>query len=85
MKHASPKCLSKLNGLLSEVRVIQGLIEKKPGIFYLKGKAFLHFHEDPAGIFADARIDGKEFSRLPVNSEDERQDLLNTLRKALKS
>jgi hypothetical protein len=85
MKHASPNCLGKLSGLLSEIRLIQGLIEKKPGIFYLKGKAYLHFHEDPAGVFADARIDGSEFSRHPVNSDDEKQDLLNALRKALKS
>jgi hypothetical protein len=85
MKHATSACLGQLSGLLSEIRVIHGLVEKKPGIFYVKGKSYLHFHEDPAGIFADARIDSGEFSRFPVNSDDEKQQLLNAIREALKS
>jgi hypothetical protein len=51
------------------------LVEKRPGIFYVSGKAFLHFHEDPAGLFADLRL-GSDWQRFPVNSPDERTELL---------
>jgi hypothetical protein len=51
------------------------LAEKRPGIFYRKGKAFLHFHEDRAGLFADLR-GGNDWQRLPVNSPDEGAMLL---------
>ena len=83
MKHAGPNCLAKLSALLSQVRVIPGLVEKKPGIFYVKGKAYLHFHEDPAGVFADARIHAGKFVRFPVNSDQEKVQLLNALCEAL--
>lgn len=44
-----------------------GLVERSRGVFYRRSRAFLHFHEDPTGLFADVRI-GEEFERLPVNS-----------------
>ena len=83
MKHASRNCLCELSALLSQVRMIPGLVEKKPGIFYVKGKAYLHFHEDPAGVFADARVHSDEFVRFPVNSDQEKVQLLNALGEAL--
>ena len=67
MKHASPLALESISKLISEIRDLPGLAEKKTGIFYKSGKAFLHFHEDSTGMFADARIDENEFSRFPVN------------------
>ena len=33
------------------------LREKKRGSFYLKSKGYLHFHEDPKGMFADVEHD----------------------------
>lgn len=83
MKHASPRTLDTLSNLLSEVRVLPGITEKKAGIFYKSGKAFLHFHEDPTGLFADARLEGPEFTRFSVNSEDEVKSLLSALREKL--
>lgn len=44
-----------------------GLKEKKRGIFYRRGKSFLHFHEDPAGLFADLALETGDL-RLPVNT-----------------
>ncbi len=43
------------------------LKEKSRGVFYRKSKATLHFHEDPAGLFADMRI-ADVFVRFPVNT-----------------
>ena len=65
MKHAGSQSLASLTALLSEIRHRTGLVEKKPGIFYRKRKAFLHFHEDEAGLFMDIR-DGKDWLRLPA-------------------
>jgi hypothetical protein len=60
MKHAGDVALDAIEPLLREVRLLPGLIEKKRGIFYRKSQAFLHFHEDAAGIFADIKLAGDE-------------------------
>ena len=52
MKHAGPAALDRLDPLLAEIRTLPGLVEKGRGVFYRRGKAFLHFHEDPAALFA---------------------------------
>ena len=69
--------------LLVQIRAKPGLKERKPGIFYRKSIAFLHFHEDPAGIFADLKI-GEKFARYPVNTERERTAFLCKIDRALK-
>ena len=64
--------------MLVNLRARTGLVEKRPGIFYVKGRAYLHFHEDRAGLFADLR-QGGDWQRLPVNSSDERAELLEII------
>lgn len=75
MKHAGPHALDALDPLLERLRVLPGLIERKRGIFYRGASAFLHFHEDPAGIFADLKR-GAGFERYPVNTRAEAAHLL---------
>ena len=75
MKHAGAGALDTLSDLLESLRTRAALVEKRPGIFHLKGKAFLHFHEDRAGLFADLR-QGGDWQRLPVNNSDERSEVL---------
>jgi len=58
---------------------LDGLTEKKRGTFYRKSSAFLHFHEDPAGLFADVR-DGDDWKRFPVNTAREQRTLLGRVR-----
>ena len=58
------------------------LQERKRGAFYRRGHAWLHFHEDPAGLFADLKIDGS-WVRFPVNSVAERAALLRRLKRTL--
>ena len=60
MKHAGPGALDQLEPLLAQLRGLGGMVEKKRGVFYRKSQAFLHFHEDPKGLFADLR----DFTRL---------------------
>ncbi|HPA38943.1 MAG TPA: hypothetical protein PLV04_09370 [Phenylobacterium sp.] len=81
MKHAGPAALDALEPLLARLRTLPGLKEKSRGIFYLKSKAFLHFHEDPAGLFADLREDG-DFQRYEVTSAEGQEALFDaTLRR----
>jgi hypothetical protein len=82
MKHASAETLQRLSDLLDQIRQRQGLRERKLGIFYSKSKSFLHFHEDPAGLFADISS-GDKFRRYPVNTPKERHALLTAIDRAL--
>jgi hypothetical protein len=75
VRHITPERLAELSPLLERLRRIDGLTEKRPGGFSVKSRAFLHFHEDPAGLFADVRLDGSEFTRMRV-SDPEEQDAL---------
>ena len=82
MKHAGSEALSALGGLLDEIRSREGLVERRPGVFYCKGRAFLHFHEDPSGLHADMRL-GAAWERVRVQTGAERQALLSRLGEAL--
>jgi hypothetical protein len=68
MKHATAATLDRLEPLLGRIRGVAGLVERSRGVFYRRGRAALHFHDDPAGVFADVRIAGQaEFTRLEVS------------------
>jgi hypothetical protein len=84
MKHAGSDALGTISDFLAQIRAKDGLNEKRPGIFYRKSNAFLHFHEDPAGLFADLRI-GTEFDRYPINTQRQRSALLSAIDRALSS
>jgi hypothetical protein len=79
MKHAGRDAVEQLEPLLHELRSVPGLVEKKPGIFYRKSKAFLHFHEDPSGFYADLRV-GEDFERYRVQTAKERSKFLGVVR-----
>jgi hypothetical protein len=69
VKHAGSATLDSLEPLLERLRATGLLKEKSRGVFYVKSRAFLHFHEDPAGVFADIRAaDGKDFERLLLDA-----------------
>lgn len=83
MKHAGPDALAALAPLLAGLRQCAGLTEKRPGIFYRRGSAFLHFHEDAAGLFADVKLRGPGFERLAVDTPAQQRELLAQVRRAL--
>jgi len=83
MRHAGAAALDRLDGLLQQVRRRHPqLREPKRGAFYRSGHGWLHFHEDPAGLFADLKIDG-EWMRFPVDTAGERAALLRRLAEGL--
>jgi hypothetical protein len=83
MKHAGPEALDQLEPVLAKLRKLDGLRERKRGAFYRGSSAFLHFHEDPAGFFADMKV-ADDFVRFPVNSSAEVEKLLARAARALK-
>src|SRR5258705_3814829 len=85
MRHATPVALEKLGGVLKEIRKHEELQEKRRGVFYHQGRAFLHFHEDPAGLFADARLTDDDFQRFAVNTAVERNALTKRISAFLNS
>ena len=84
MKHVTDAGLDELDGLLFDLRGVDGLKEKSRGVFYLGSRAFLHFHEDPSGLYADVRLDGAEFERMRVATKAEQKRLLSRVRTALR-
>lgn len=80
MKHAGAENLDRIEGLLQRIRAYAGLREKSRGVFYVKQRAALHFHVDPAGLFADLRLEG-DWDRLQVNTKAQQAALLARIAK----
>ncbi|MBI5630635.1 MAG: hypothetical protein HY921_07110 [Elusimicrobia bacterium] len=78
MKHAGSKSLRSLGSLLTQVRRIAAFKEKKSGIFYCGPRAFLHFHEDLSGLYADFRPQ-EAWLRVRVSTAEEQAGFLKTL------
>jgi hypothetical protein len=83
MKHASARALQQLAPLIEQLRTLPSLVERTPGSFYYRSSAFLHFHEDPAGLFADAKLDFKLFERYRVSTRAEQSALFKAVAAAL--
>ena len=78
MKHATTQTLRSLSALLVEIRKRDSIRERKLGIFYKGARSFLHFHENPAGLFADVSR-GADFVRYPVNTRVQWKVLLDAI------
>lgn len=81
MRHAGPDALDRLEPLLAEVRRLRpDLRERSRGVFYERSAAFLHFHEDPRGLFADVKVAGA-WGRFDVTGAAGREALLRLVGK----
>ncbi|MGH6987723.1 MAG: hypothetical protein ACRED9_12925 [Caulobacteraceae bacterium] len=77
MKHAASAALDALEPLLEKIRAAHSLTERSRGVFYRKGRALLHFHEDSSGLFADVRgAEGSDFERIRVDAPEGEAALL---------
>ena len=82
MRRAGSATLARIQPLLEDLRSRTVLREARPGIFTLQSRAFIHFHDDDAGIFADVRL-ADAFVRMPVTSRLEQADLLERVDECL--
>lgn len=85
MRHARDADLDRVEALLVQLRRLPGMVEKKRGVFYFRSRAFLHFHDDPKGMFADIREagSGNDFERIDVTDVAGRKALLDLARTRL--
>ncbi len=81
MAHADQEALNRLLPLLRQLREIKGLREMKPGIFYLKGSAFLHFHDEAGQLVADLKRSRGGFDRYPVDTPVGQRKLVDDARR----
>jgi hypothetical protein len=84
VKHAGPRTLDAIEPLLAAARAVAGLTERSRGIFYRRSMAFLHFHEDPKGPFADLKS-ASGWSRMRVSTRRELASFAAALRRAARS
>lgn len=82
MRHATQTDLDRLEALLTELRRLPQLQERKRGSFSRGSRAFLHFHEDAGYLYADVKLDS-EFQRMKVTSPSEQAGFLSRVRGAL--
>jgi hypothetical protein len=78
VRHARAEDLAALAPLLDRLRQVPSLREKGPGTFYRGARAFLHFHVDPSGLFADVRP-GATWERLQVDTPQQQRVLLDVV------
>ena len=83
MRHPRDGELDRLAPVLEQLRGIDGLVERKPGVFYRRSKAFLHFHVDGDDFYADVRLDGADFERMKVTSKTAQRALIASVRQAV--
>jgi hypothetical protein len=82
VRHATQEDLDRLEALLTELRGLTELRERKRGNFSRGSRAFLHFHEDAGDIYADVRLAG-DFERMKVTSPGEQAAFLSRVRATL--
>jgi len=83
VRHATPDDLEQVEVLLQQLRALPGLVERTPGTFYRRSRAFFHFHHDPSGLYVDARISGDDFARLRVTTAKEQARFLAQVRQVV--
>jgi hypothetical protein len=82
MRHATDDDLDRMEPLLTELRRVPELRERKRGSFSRGSHAFLHFHADAGDFYVDVRL-GDAFERVRVTSSREQADFLSQVRTAL--
>jgi hypothetical protein len=75
--------LDRLEDALGRLRTLDGLTEKKRGVFYRRSSAFLHFHADGGDLLADLHGPA-DWLRYRVTTAGERRAFLADVRRVLR-
>jgi hypothetical protein len=69
MAHADTTALQAVQPVIRQLREIKGVREMKPGIFHVRGAAFIHFHDENGVLHADLKKPGGSgFDRFAVDT-----------------
>lgn len=86
MRHAGPEAIARLAALLDRIETVRGLTMRRRGVYYAGGRACLHFHEDPSGLYADFRPPGAAaFARLKADSPADQDRIVARIEAAFRS
>ena len=78
MAHADATALQAIQPVLRQLREIKGVREMKPGIFYIRGDAFAHFHQDGGVLHADLKKPGGSgFDRYPIDTAPQQRKFVD--------
>ena len=81
MRHETNATLEMLLNFLRSYKILS---EVKPTNFHLNGKGFIHFHDEPDGLWADIFL-SKGRLRMPANTASEQADVIGTIETTLES
>ena len=77
MARAEAEALQKLLPVLRQLREIKGVQETRPGIFYARRDAFIHFHDEGGMLHADLKkAGGSGFDRYPLDTPAQQRKLV---------
>ncbi len=83
MRHATQEDLDQLETLLTSLRKLPQLRERRRGYFSRGDRAFLHFHEDAGDYYVDVKL-GSQFQRMKVTSRTDQAHFLTRVKEALR-
>ncbi len=84
MGHTRFEDLKDLKAELDQLRAWDGIVERKPGIFYFKAIPFLHFHDKDGERWADVKTAAgwKHVPVSPPSTRESRRTFLSAVRAA---
>ncbi|HUF83004.1 MAG TPA: hypothetical protein VMQ81_00265 [Acidimicrobiia bacterium] len=83
MGHARAEDLDRLERVLKGLRALDGLVERRRGVFCRGSTPFVHFHVFSGEPFGDLKVD-KRWLRYPVGTAAEQRVLVTDARRVLK-
>lgn len=83
MGHARAEDLDQLERVLKGLRELDGLVERRRGVFCRGTAAFVHFHVFSGEPFGDLKVE-KRWLRYPVGTGAEQRVLVTDARRVLR-
>ena len=81
MPQADAAALQPLQALLRQLREIKGLREVRPGVFQIRGSAFIQFTSDGAAVHAELKKPGGSgFDRFALDTPPQQRKLVDEAR-----
>ena len=78
MAHADAKALEPYTLLLRQLRGLPGVKEVRPGVFHLRGAAFVHFHDEQGKLWVDLKKPGGSgFDRYAIDTAPAQRKLVD--------
>jgi hypothetical protein len=83
MAHPDEAALKRLLPLLRQLRELKGLKEARPGIFQMKGRAFLQIQEDAGALFGELTRSRGGIDRYAVDTPIGQRKLLDEAKRRI--